>query len=508
MSEFCTLTPYALTMINSMRAMGYSFESALADIVDNSVAAEASRIEIICPTADDAEPYICILDNGHGMSRDKLIESMRYACRNPDNERAKGDLGRFGLGMKTASLSQCRRLTVVSKTSEEVTGTVWDLNVIQKTEDWSLVLLSEEECRRVPRFESLNVFESGTLVVWEDFDRLNLGVDAVHALMDIVSLGAEHLSLIFHRFITGDDDLPEINISVNGTSLQAKDPFGESFRRGASRMPEEFITVKEFPQEPIVVTGYTLPHQNLMSESECRSLGVRDGSRTWGDDQGFYVYRGGRLIYWGGWLRLRQKAQLAKLCRVKVDVPNCMDHLWELDIKKSKATPPRTVREHLSRLLEDLQKKSVVVQRGRRSDRSTDNVGLLWNAELVGKDFYRVSINRENVLVKTLCAAMDTAVRKQFEALLSLLEIGYPSKWVNSQYLADAADINTADASDGGPSRTELKAALKHFLTATGNDGTDDMLLYALQGIPLFEGKMKLTREILNELQQELKNGR
>ena len=103
---------------------------------------------------------------------------------------------------------------------------------------------------------------------------------------------------------------------------------------------------------------------------------------------------------------------------------------------------------------------------------------------------------------------MDTAVRKQFEALLSLLEIGYPSKWVNSQYLADAADINTADASDGGPSRTELKAALKHFLTATGNDGTDDMLLYALQGIPLFEGKMKLTREILNELQQELKNGR
>ena len=113
-------------MINSMRAMGYSFESALADIVDNSVAAGAGRIEIICPTADDAEPYICILDNGHGMSRDKLIESMRYACRNPDNERAKGDLGRFGLGMKTASLSQCRRLTVVSKTSKGVTGTVLD----------------------------------------------------------------------------------------------------------------------------------------------------------------------------------------------------------------------------------------------------------------------------------------------------------------------------------------------------------------------------------------------
>ena len=492
-------------MINSMRAMGYSFESALADIVDNSVSAKSTRIEIICPTADDATPFLCILDNGCGMSRDRLIESMRYACRNPDHARERSDLGRFGLGLKTASMSQCSRLTVLSKTSEGVTGAVWDLKVIRETEDWSLLLLSDNDCKQVPRYESLDAFDSGTMVVWEDFDRMDLGSDPIHALLEKVGLGAEHLSLIFHRFITGEKDLPKIDIYVNGTSLEAKDPFGESFSRVSCRMHDEYIRVGEFPV--ITVTGYTLPHQNLMSESERNRLGIKDGARTWGDDQGFYVYRGGRLIYWGGWLRLKQKAQLAKLCRVKVDVPNCMDHLWELDIKKSKATPPRVVRDRLSRLLEDLQEGSVISQRGRSTRRSAGNEGLLWNATLVGKNFYRVTVNREHVLVKTLCAGMNADTRKQFEAFLKLLEVGYPSKWVNQQYVSDVSDIYLADDSEGGPTREDFKAVLKEFVKATGNDGTGVMLLKALQGVPLFEGKLKLNQELLSEIQQEIKNG-
>lgn len=493
-------------MINSLRALGYSFESALADIVDNSVAADADNIEILFPVADDAEPHLAVLDNGCGMTRDRLIESMRYASRGPDVERNEKDLGRFGLGMKTASFSQCRRLTVLSKTSEGLNGAVWDLNLVQKTHNWTLLILSPEECRNILYFQDLDRFASGTLVLWEELDRMKLGTAPIHALLETVHLGMEHLSLIFHRFISGEQGLNRIAIFANGTPLEPKDPFGASFRRGTSRMPEEFIVSREFPDKPIIVTGYTLPHQNRISEKERRQLGVQDGARTWGDDQGFYVYRGGRLIYWGGWLRLRQKAQLAKLCRVKVDVPNCMDHLWELDIKKSRATPPKPVRDRLSQLLEDLQKKSVVVQRGRANRTSVSEEGLLWTSSLVGKNLYKVSVNRENVLVKTLRARLDRDARAQFDALLGLLEVAYPSKWVNAQYLADATDVNAADASEGGLSRDAMKELLRNFVDA-GEEGTRDMVLQALVGLPIFSGKSKETQELLQELISEGNHG-
>ncbi|HOC33201.1 MAG TPA: ATP-binding protein [Ruminococcus flavefaciens] len=107
------LPPYAPTLIESTRAIGYSLDAAIADIIDNSIAACSKNIDIFFFPVGDA--YIAVLDNGNGMNAAEIDVAMQYGSRNPLDARASNDLGRFGLGLKTASLSQCRILTVISK---------------------------------------------------------------------------------------------------------------------------------------------------------------------------------------------------------------------------------------------------------------------------------------------------------------------------------------------------------------------------------------------------------
>src|SRR5690606_8086368 len=129
-SRFRTLRPSAARLMESMRDIGYSFESALADIVDNSISAEATRIEIVNDVEPVAGPYLGILDNGRGMAPEELTQAMQHGSRSPREVRDAGDLGRFGLGLKTASFSQCRRLTVVSRKGGELAARCWDLDLV------------------------------------------------------------------------------------------------------------------------------------------------------------------------------------------------------------------------------------------------------------------------------------------------------------------------------------------------------------------------------------------
>ena len=172
MKNYLENSPSADILINSMRSMGYSFESALADVVDNSVSANASVIEIKFPI-DPSDCYIAICDNGVGMTRARLIEAMKYGSLT-EGERSENDLGRFGLGLKSASLSQCRKLTVISKKDGEVSGLVWDLDVIEEKKGWYMVECSQEQIATTRFISFLESYTSGTLVVWENFDLINL----------------------------------------------------------------------------------------------------------------------------------------------------------------------------------------------------------------------------------------------------------------------------------------------------------------------------------------------
>ena len=155
------MPPFAPVLMESTRALGYSAEAAIADVLDNSISAGATRISLRFSPFDEA--YFSVLDNGKGMSSDELNTAMRYGSVSPLVVRDDNDLGRFGLGLKTASLSQCRRLTVISKKARIISARQWDLDVVCQKQDWILLSLDESEYKCFPHIEELESQESGTL---------------------------------------------------------------------------------------------------------------------------------------------------------------------------------------------------------------------------------------------------------------------------------------------------------------------------------------------------------
>jgi len=167
------LPPYAPVLMESTRALGYSLEAAVADLLDNSISADATQIKIQFWALDD--PYMFFVDNGHGMSSDDATNAMQYGSKSPLEARTANDMGRFGLGLKTASLSQCRNLTVVTCKEGVYSARRWDLDIINIRKKWILLDLDMEQMESLPGFNELRIFESGTLVIWKNFDRLSAG---------------------------------------------------------------------------------------------------------------------------------------------------------------------------------------------------------------------------------------------------------------------------------------------------------------------------------------------
>ena len=214
--------------MGSLRSMGYSFESAVADVIDNSISAHAKNIRILFPSTPLDELAIGILDDGDGMKGDVLFEAMRYGCLSAEEERVEDDLGRFGMGMKSASLSQCRCLTVVSFDGNTLNGFTWDYNHIIKTQDWIIQELEKYEIDKLPYIEKLKEQKKGTLVIWQDFDVIynSSGGQVYSTLVDLRSSLENTLALIYHRFlsITG---VQRLHIYINELDIKPLDPFLE-----------------------------------------------------------------------------------------------------------------------------------------------------------------------------------------------------------------------------------------------------------------------------------------
>lgn len=230
------LPPYAPTLIESTRAIGYSLEAAVADIIDNSIAAGANKVEIYFFPIDGA--YIGILDNGKGMNEEELDLAMQYGSRNPSEARDSKDLGRFGLGLKTASLSQCRCLTVATKQGDQLRARRWDIDHVAEVGEWSLLILDEEEISQVPQIECLMESDTGTLVVWQQLDRLKAGETNFElALGRKIDSVREHLALVYHRYLSGESGITKLKLSINGAAVTPIDPFlkGKAFSRWMMR---------------------------------------------------------------------------------------------------------------------------------------------------------------------------------------------------------------------------------------------------------------------------------
>ncbi|WPP44228.1 ATP-binding protein [Pseudomonas sp. AN-1] len=351
-------TPHAASLIEGLRDIGYSLETAISDIIDNSITAGAKRIRIITEAFDEA-PLIAVVDDGKGMTEDELIAAMRPGSRNPLAERDEPDLGRFGLGLKSASFSQCRRLTVVSRKDSKTSAAVWDLDDVAERNEWAVQL--PDDVSGIPGVDQLG--DTGTLVLWQKLDRLTGGISQNTAkraeiINRRIAEAERHLRLVFHRFMQGTKS---IRIFLNGRQLKPLDPFARN-NPATICDPEERITLAHGEVE---VQSFTLPHHKQMSNSEWDDIAGPEGHLK---SQGFYLYRGGRLILYGTWFGLCRQSELTKLCRVRIDIPNSMDADWKIDVKKSSAQLPPVVRDRLQKVIERIQSgsKRTYLKRGQK----------------------------------------------------------------------------------------------------------------------------------------------
>lgn len=341
--------PRAGAMLEALRGLGYSTAAALADIVDNSVSAGASEVRINFAW-DGPVSRISVLDNGRGMDDAELENAMRLGDKSPLDERAPGDLGRFGMGLKTASFSQCRRLTVASVKDGGNACLRWDLDALAARNDGGWLLFEGPSPGSESFLSPLAVGKSGTLVLWERLDRIVTKGYVADDFLDLTCRVEAHLAMVFHRMLQGTK--PHLRIFLNGSRVAPWDPFmtghpAKPWDSPAVRTPADSGTVE--------VECHVLPHRDKLSQGE---FDAGAGPEGWTAQQGFYVYRNERLLAAGGWLGLGQgkawnREEAHRLARIRLDIPNTADAEWKIDIRKSTARPPVSLRPWLTRLAED-----------------------------------------------------------------------------------------------------------------------------------------------------------
>ncbi|RQT63553.1 ATP-binding protein [Burkholderia cepacia] len=423
------VVPDPVSLMESMRAVGYSVDAAIADLVDNSISASAKRIDIEYDASDD--PFVAILDDGVGMMPDELTNAMRHGSRNPTDERDPSDLGRFGLGLKTASLSQCRSLTVVSKVHETVSARRWDLDIVRHCRKWLVVVPEDAELKNMPLFHSLMELNSGTLVVWQSLDKLTAGaLDPQQEMTTKLSLLREHLALVFHRFTQKEVGFNPIRISVNGLRLPPRDPF---LKNNMFRQPLEGQIIRH-ERGDVHVTPYILPPIRNLTADEVELSGGNEGLRG---TQGFYIYRNRRLVIWGTWFKLVPKDEFFKLTRVQVDIPNSFDDLWALDIKKSVAYPPDIIRTRLRELIPHFANtsKRTLTYPGRK--RNTKDFVPLWTRVEPYHGAFRYEVNVDHPAIEALSSKLDMDDQKSLFALLGLFGDALPMEAIYADMCAD-----------------------------------------------------------------------
>lgn len=413
-----TVPPKASSLIESLRDIGYSLKAAIADIIDNSIAASSSRIDLFFKWHDKAS-YIAIADNGTGMSYEELIEAMRPGSTNPLIQRDKKDLGRFGLGLKTASFSQCRRLTVASMKNGKLSACCWDLDYVTERDDWLLRVLEKDQIKKIPEISRID--NNGTLVLWENLDRMIDKTDLASMeanLYEKMDIARKHVELVFHRYLKGEAGIRSILIFFNNSPLKPFDPFN-SKHPATQYLPNEQI---EFYGETISIQPYILPHHSKIDPGEYEYYAGEGGYLN---SQGFYVYRNARLIVSGTWFRLAARRELTKLARVKIDLPNNLDHLWAIDVRKSKANPPEIIRQRLKHIIERITGASKRVYTVKGKKLIQEGLNTVWLRTVIHNKI-NYSINRRHPLLEKYISEYTDQGRDFFFDILTLIEQQFP----------------------------------------------------------------------------------
>lgn len=351
--------PSAARLVDSLRDTGYQPEAAFADVIDNSIAANATRVRVELG-ALYGEVRVVFLDNGDGMDEAGLRSAMRYGSpRRPDPK----SLGKFGMGLKTASTAFCERLTVISLKDGVASIRAWDMDTIRRLDKWVLETPSWSVYAedRDALVEFAGAGRSGTMVIWEKVDRLvTLGTEqkVLGQLRTLVDELSDELSAMFSRFLDKNETAyPNVEISVVGCDgserqLQGWDPLCLNLNSdGAKRvkpLPLKTVTVTRDggSTSAFTVTGGILPSQSSLSAGEQKQV------RYSLDNQGVYIYREGRLIWHEGWPSgiYKKEGKITRL-RVVLDFGHELDDVFSIDFRKSRIIIPRELREELKLII-------------------------------------------------------------------------------------------------------------------------------------------------------------
>ena len=410
------LAPRASALAESLRDMGYSLRTALADVIDNSITAGARNIELLADTHDQV-PAIGVLDDGCGMTRPELLKAMRPGSRNPLELRDADDLGRFGLGLKTASFSQCRRVTVYTRRNGVATRACWDLDTVAARDKWVVEVDDSEDAVGTRWSERLT--RHGTLVIWEKLDRL-IGSEDQTDRGDLVRQlddAASHLEFVFHRFIGGRGSR-RVSMSLNGRDLRAFDPFHAN-HPATQHHPEEVVSLDG---REIRIWPVTLPHHDKVERTEWERLAGPEGYVS---NQGFYLYRNRRLILHGTWFRLARQLELTKLARVGIDIPNTLDAEWKIDVRKASAQPPAPVRQRLRRIIERMGVPSRRIHTERGAKLTSDSRLPVWDRRQ-DKNHISYEINDGHPLIEAFRQQMGAERATEFDRILHVIAAALP----------------------------------------------------------------------------------
>jgi Histidine kinase-, DNA gyrase B-, and HSP90-like ATPase len=337
--------PSAKRLIKSLRDMGYDFSQAVADVVDNSIEAGATLVAIDVEFDGD-DSWVRIADNGTGMKPDVLREAMRYGA---ERQYADDDLGKFGLGLKTASMSQCQCLSVASRWNPDradIAAYSWDLDHIERTNRWEILPLDRSGLGKTTREPLKDT--TGTVVLWQRLDRIlgyrhPYGEAARKHLSQTCREIELHLGMVFHRFLSGEVRRKRFKLLLNGNEIKPWDPFCRSEERTRPLQAVSIPVLHEGVSGEVLLESFVLPHQEDFSSPE--AFRNASGPASWNQQQGFYMYRAGRMIQSGGWSNLRARDEHTKLARIAVSFAPALDEAFKVNVAKMRVQMPAVIRD-------------------------------------------------------------------------------------------------------------------------------------------------------------------
>ncbi|HET9896509.1 MAG TPA: ATP-binding protein [Streptosporangiaceae bacterium] len=347
------ITPSAARLTESLRDVGYDFPSAVADIVDNSVMAGALHIDVSIEFAGE-DSYVAISDDGLGMTANGLVEALRYGSR---RSYSRSDLGRYGLGLKTASLSQCRSVTVVTcrrSAPSNVNLRMLDLDLIAEWDEWLVVEPPAESV--IQRSAERLASEPGTVVIWRKLDRVLPekradGGWARRRLEAMAAKTADHLGIVFHKYLEGIKGY-QLVITVNGHKVEPWNPFAPS-EPSTNELPlQRFEMSVGDVSGSVTLSRFVLPARDEFSTLE--EFERYSGPLKWNRQQGIYIYRADRLVQWGGWNGIRGIDEHTKLARAALDFDTDLDAVFNINVAKMRVTLPPQIRQMLDRPINEL----------------------------------------------------------------------------------------------------------------------------------------------------------